>query len=383
MILFFDTFITNSFFANPLENNERYKTLDLIRSKKNNYKFQEKIDVVKYTLISYSNIDWEDVIIKYECEDNLKKLEFYNFCKELFPTSKIFQNRSDTAEKYLNALREIKGNPWVFFSPNNDHVNLVNNSNYVSIVQDAEFAEKKFPNYNITIPYSHFSENLNSISFKNSLWGYYNRNFRKKVYETISSVFVKNSKFIGDSIKIFRLNLLLYLFKNQDKKKIIRIEDTSNYLSRSIKEISIISKKELCRHYDGYPISFIDPPPLFIPPGFFQKSIKIKYMFDKYDSEYVNINPKGEYIFDNGNCDLKILLGQIPFFWKSRIINIKKNEQKKNGIYSKIMLNYYKNLYNPWNRIPTFFNIILSIFRILYLTKIANKICDLSTYKIK
>jgi len=393
MILFFDTFIINSQsmadrgFNHDRFSKKRSKLSKILRGKNNNYKYQEKIDIVKYTLISYSKIIWDEIIIRFECEDNSQTKDFFCFCKNLFPDAFIENARSNSAKKYINALKIIKNqnNPWIFFSPNNDQVNLVSNNEYIPVIKDAELAEKKFPGYNVSILYSHYPEAINSYSINKSLWGYYGRNFQKKIYETKNTFFVLNSRLMCDSIKIFRLNFLLNLFENQDeKKKIIRPEDTNNYLSNKIKEIQIVPKIELCRHYDGYPLSFIDPPPLFIPPGFFQSKIKIKYMFDEYDKDFVNINPTGKYIFFNkGNCDLTIFLDDIPFFWKDRINNIISNQRNHMISLSKNELVYYKNLVNPWNKIPLFINLILSLMRLLKLTRFANKICDLFTVNLK
>jgi hypothetical protein len=391
MILFFDTYITSSSFEahrgfhNDKNSKKRIELDTYLRSGNNNYRYQDKIDIVKYTLASYSKIKWDQVIIRFECQDKSKNEEFTNFCKDLFPIAFIENFRSDNAYKYINALKDIKSNnnPWIFFSPNNDHVNLVSNNEYNLMINDAEFAEKKFPKYNISILYSHYSESLNSYSIKKPLWGYWGRNFQKKIYETDNSIFVLNSKLLCDSIKIFRLNFLIKLFEDQDaKKKIVRLEDTNNYLNSDIKEIQIVPKIELCRHYDGYQLLFFDPPPLFIPPGFFENDIKIRFMMDGYNANFVNINPFEEYVFNGGNADLKILIEDLPLFWKERIkIIIKK--QNNIIVKNKNDLTYYKNLVNPWNKIPIILNLFLSLLRLSVLKIFANWIINLFVYKIK
>jgi len=387
MILFFDTFIIKSKlndFSGSTGDIKREHITQYLRDGNNNYRYQEKLEVVKYTLISYSKIAWDQVIIRFECEDKTSTGNFYNFCKRLFPNALIESTRSDSARKYIDALVKLKkgNNPWVFFSPNNDHVNMVDNHFYEIIIKDAEIAEKKFPNYPVSIIYSHYPESINSYSITKPIWGNYGRNFSKKVYETNNSIFVLDSRLTIDSIKIFRLDFLLKIFDNQDKKRIIRPEDTNKYLIKE-KLITIVSKTELCRHYDGYPLSFMDPPPLFIPPGFFDNKIRIKYMFDHYDTDCVNINPTGEYIFNKGNCDLKILLEDLPFFWKERVSEIEINEKKNFDSKIKNNLPYYKNLNNPWNKMPLFLYFILPILRILGKEGLANRINYFFSYKTK
>jgi hypothetical protein len=391
MILFFDTYITSSSFEahrgfnSDKNSKKRFELVSFLRSKNNNYRYQEKIDIVKYTLLSYSKINWEQVIIRFECQDQSKNTEFTNFCKNLFPNAFIENVRSDSAKKYINAFKNIKNqnNPWIFFSPNNDHVNLERNNEYTSIIKDAEFAEKKFPGYNVSILYSHYSEAMNSYSPKKSLWGYYGGNLQKKIYETDNALFILNSRLMCDSIKIFRLNFLLSLFENQDeKKRIIRLEDTNYYLNEDIKEIQIVPKIELCRHYDGYQLLFFDPPPLFIPPGFFENDVKIRFMMDGYDANFVNINPFEEYVFNGGNADLKILLEDLPVFWKERVTAIIKKPDNI-IIRNKNDLTYYKNLVNPWNKMSTILNLFLSLLRLSLLKIFANWIVNLFVYKIK
>lgn len=87
-------------------------------------------------------------------------------------------------------------------------------------------------------------------------------------------------------------------------------------------------------------------PPLFIPAGFFEKKIKIRYGYSDYKKGWVNINPLIEkYSFeDSSGADLKILLEEIPLFWKKRIscldinknIDCKKLEEARKKILDKI-----------------------------------------------
>ena len=44
--------------------------LSFYRDNLPNYTWQKKIDIVKYTLCSYSKINWDKVVIRFECENN-------------------------------------------------------------------------------------------------------------------------------------------------------------------------------------------------------------------------------------------------------------------------------------------------------------------------
>ena len=53
-------------------------------------------------------------------------------------------------------------------------------------------------------------------------------------------------------------------------------------------------------------------PPLFIPRGFFDHNIKIRYGYEKSINEWININPLSEQI--DADTDLNCLLEDIPHF---------------------------------------------------------------------
>ena len=65
-----------------------------------------------------------------------------------------------------------------------------------------------------------------------------------------------------------------------------------------------VPTRELVRHFDGYghvgKLNNISPP-LFIPKGFFEKEIKIKYGFNERDNEYTNFNPSSEFLYAYSN----------------------------------------------------------------------------------
>ena len=102
-------------------------------------------------------------------------------------------------------------------------------------------------------------------------------------------------------------------------------------------------------------------PPLFIPDNFFEGRIKIRYGFDEYSKDYVNINPgKSSYAFESyDGTDLAISIDDIPAFWKDRIesIEIYHDFKEVNTIYNILV----QNIKNPW-RNKSDFNLRLTIF---------------------
>lgn len=226
MILFFDTYIVskNSNISGGLQNidDDRIKWLDHIRHNNSVYKYSAKIDIVKYTLISYSLINWEDVIIRFECEDSEDSYDFFNFSKNIFPNAKIENIRSDTEHKFHVALKEISDhNPWIFFSPNNDHPFLNKPEKFDNLIQVAEKYEKLNISDIVSIQYSHYTESQTTISPLQHEWGA-NQNFCKILEKNDSFFVVRNQFLLADSIKIFRLHALLSFFRLNETNKIGR-----------------------------------------------------------------------------------------------------------------------------------------------------------------
>ena len=110
MILFFDVFIVSwKSFSNAIkEKNFDINVLkaSVYRNGNDKYKFISKLEITKYTLLSYSIINWSDVFIRFECEDDEEEEHFINFCKRIFPDCNIENNRSDTSDKFYQSLKK-------------------------------------------------------------------------------------------------------------------------------------------------------------------------------------------------------------------------------------------------------------------------------------
>jgi hypothetical protein len=67
-------------------------------------------------------------------------------------------------------------------------------------------------------------------------------------------------------------------------------------------------------------------PPLFIPPGFFEKQMNIRYGFLDRDDLCTNINPVIEDYYNHNinGTDYRLVLEDIPMFWQDRIQSIEK-----------------------------------------------------------
>ena len=355
-ILFFDTYIVASdkLESGGINNNiQMSSSLSNIRNRWKAYKWKKKIDVVKYTLCSYATMNWDAVIIRYECEDPGDVESFHKFCIMLFPNALIENLRSSSVGAYRNALSTnlIKDDDWVFFSPNNDHPYIGKPDDLENVISSANLLIKKYKDADIGIIFSHYTESQLDRVMSEPLWGHLGENFKKIVYADKFITATLCNKLCIDSIQIFKAKFLREIFDRSRKTgRLIRLEDTEFYLSKTIKSyIQVVPNKELCRHYDGY-YHFFNPAtcdiclPLFIPDGFFEGKIRLRYGFDDYLDGWININP---FRSSPNECDMSLLLEDIPHFWLDRIHKLEKKEDFVVSV-DKDHLPYYKNLKNPF-----------------------------------
>jgi hypothetical protein len=96
-------------------------------------------------------------------------------------------------------------------------------------------------------------------------------------------------------------------------------------------------------------------PSLAIPDGFFEDKIKIRFGYDDYKQGWVNLNPMLNYkAFDKAGVDEKILVSDIPLFWKDKIIDIDENpniseeEMVQHRLYSVLQMIYSDERYSHY-----------------------------------
>jgi hypothetical protein len=364
LVLFFDTYIVRGIG----DKDGQYKssvnevTLRAIRDVYPNYKWQNKIDVVKYTLASYADIAWNKVVIRFECEDGNETESFLEFCRQLFPGAQIINQRSATAKQYYDALSDldIDDSAWIFFSPNNDHPYLAKPEKLIEYLQLVEHVSKEYPRNDIGFLFSHFTESMLDNRITDPQWGYFGFKFKKIISENNAAYITTSNIAPLDSCQIFRLGYLKRIFSlTKNKGRVIRLEDTEFCSSPNHSVIQICPKIELSRHYDGYFHLMKAVPPLFIPPGFFESNIKLRYGYDEGKEGWISLNPKYKWL--SLDVDVPILLEDVPNFWKNRIsvIDINPDFRIENGRAS---LTFYQNFNNPWHNRSKTSNVIRSMY---------------------
>jgi hypothetical protein len=355
MILFVDTYLSEV----ALSPNRKLEWfLQQVQANSYVYRKQSKIDIFRYSLASYACLSWSKVIVRVSGDDLGAIEPLIPYIQDLFPNAEVALTRSDTGLKYIQALEAAGlGDPWIFFSPNNDHPFIHHDTRiFEPLLKAAESAEQKY-GLPVSILFSHFTEAVNSIKPNSFLYGY-TGDFCEILCEDEASYTVKYDHLSLLSLQIFRRSHLKKMMAAAGDRRVIRTECLGQYNEYQIPTIVIIPKEECCRHYDAYMhTSFVIKdfitssrvPPLFIPNGFFEGMIKIRYGFDQYDQSFVNINPgKEKYIFDSPEgTDLAIPLGKLPEFWKKRIVEVQMNPQFKDdqGTQDSPLL---LDVINPW-----------------------------------
>lgn len=327
-VLYIDTFLTDSkLHAQNPQFRKVFEELSNFRRLNSIYRERSKVDIFKYTLLSYASLDWKKVYINYECENAASVDDVFEFSMKLFPKATVTKKRSSTAKQFFENLSKINESDgaWIFFSPNNDHPIISNNKiNFSQIIKDANSIfydvnlDKNYHNIE-SIAFSHYPEIINSIRKSNFLYGY-NNIFHEVLHEGEESLLLKPSRPMLDSLHLYRLGNLKKLFQDEissENKRVVRLEDLKIYNNnKSIQQYIYVKKYEICRHYDGYNhtrnysrryIDFEKCPPLFIPDDIFSEKI---YLGNNSSIKIINTRVEKK----RGNA-LYLKSDPIPHFW--------------------------------------------------------------------
>jgi hypothetical protein len=326
MVLLYNVFITgttgNQFFTHNRGNLASYT----------------KLDIVKYSLASLANAYcWTKAIVNVEFDETYDQTDvdsFESFVRsEFMSVDLIYSRKRCQFQHEWQALYNHFNNEYILYLGNHDHIFIDSSTDYLQ--QLVSIAKYKYPTTG-TIAISHWPENvrwakcgyieLNEYQPKQPFENYYNTN--EYIHFQTSTV---------DSILIITKSIYYDWFFTGvwGDLKLPRtdgIGEVSIPLIRQAlgvplpKQDVIVPLKELFRHFDGYTHQLIGNdicPSISIPPGFFESDIRIRFGYDDYKPNWVNLNPtKNYYAHDIKGVDDRITVEDIPMFWKNRVAEI-------------------------------------------------------------
>jgi hypothetical protein len=343
MILVFNVYLTTKpRYAGVAFQTEVDRYLARVRGAPSNFRTQTKLDICRYSLASLAVVPWTDAIINIELDDTYtpdEQAAVLDYARALFPGAAVGARRVSTRREWIElweAIRAKHPQGWVYFCPNHDHVFMGNDPSIVG--QYVDFARQvRDVTKNVTrVCVSHQLENLLALREGSPI-----RNMfllgGEIVAEQPDFVVARRPFYAWDSYYIAHVDdLLAYFFGSLQEGYCPRGEDCYPYPFPNVGNLALIPKRKLCDHYDGYSHVFAHPvflkrygyrfidrvSPLFIPPGFFENDIRVRYGYDDARQGWVGVSAdrrRPPSFLSPDGVDLRCEFSQIPYFWLDRI----------------------------------------------------------------
>ena len=361
MVLLFNVYLT----AQPAN-----QSLNLVRG---NLTQHSKLDVTKYSLASLAvAYPWKRAIInveiapEYSSQVDLQEFELY--VKDLFKhTDLCFSTRRNLQQRDWINTYDLLNDDLILYLGNHDHIFVDSTNDYFIKLVD-HVRENLSSNPSIAI--SHWPEN---IRWAKSGYIELNEHYPRQMNQqyVIGELSLQYSTACIDSLLVITKQTYKEWFLEDVWGSGVTIPRTEGIGQHSIltikssrgkslsKQTMHVPYRELFRHFDGYMHQLIDNntcPSLSIPHGFFDSSMKIRYGYDDYQIESVNINPQkaNYYAYSVDGTDYKYTLETLPLFWKNKVAEIDKNEYIdeevliQHRLHSIITMMYSDSRYNPY-----------------------------------
>jgi len=305
------------------------------------YPSDDRYEVFKYCLSSYSvcNPLITKSIFFIELSDEYKNMkdDLENHIMSNFTQEKVILNwyrnnyTSDWRKFYSDTLSSID-DEIIWLAVNDDHIFLDNN---INTLKTGEKILNEDNNKMSSVIFSHWFEFI-------------------RIAEILNGVPIENNEYIKFKHNIFcgvqiitKQRFYRYWHEyDYGDSLVFRTDNLSGLSTNPFDGNMYVPTKELCRHYDGYSHVGNFPnifPPLYIPPGFFEKNIKIRFGYEDRKEGYTSLNPSSELLFgkDIKGVDYRFTLDQIPIFWRDKISEIDINESYDINKHKEKINNYF------------------------------------------
>lgn len=275
-----------------------------------------RLDIFKYCLASYAVmlplISKCEFYIDLEPEFESKREELTEFINSLYPLDKLSLNwynhhHCRDWRKWCEKVN-LSDDQLIWNAGNDDHI-FIDSS--LDVLEQGLTLLKNDPNPLSQLYYSHWPEQMAIASGLGNLTE--DGNYVKYPFRTF------------DAITVMKGERWKHYWFDQDWGDIyFGRTDPLFHIGYELTGPIYAPTKELVRHYDGY--SHVGKlanttPPLFIPPGFFDGNMVIKFGYQHRDDACVNFNPTSEWLyqFSKFGTDYRWLPSDIPLFWKNNI----------------------------------------------------------------
>jgi hypothetical protein len=282
----------------------------------------DRYDIFRYTLASYAAIDrWSKCIFYIQLDQDYqgKRDELEAYIHGLFGAEKcsIRWHRNVYTRDWREAAEEVlalSDDP-IWLTCNDDHVFIDYDRDMVDEVVGLMNAD---PDKRTTCYFSHWPEVIRVAAREG---------------EGLMGRFVPMRWNVHDSIQIVSKEVFRTYWFDYDfgDKSVSRTDVIHDYTEPKMEVRCYVPTRELCRHFDGY--SHVADlrhvaPPLTIPPGFFERDIRILYCSGERRDGWVNMNPMASDYFaaDPFGTDYKWMLEDVPLVWAGRVSEV---ESKK------------------------------------------------------
>jgi hypothetical protein len=279
-----------------------------------------RMDIFKYCLASYSALlpVLTKVILYIQVEQEFidRKDELEAYIHELFPADKLelHWHRKNYTHQWKEISQQFADDDLIWFAGNDDHIFIDYN---LDVVRAGIKLLNEDPDPYSVIYYSHWPEQMRmSMHYNGTL--------------TADGNFIKFNWRTFDAIRILKGARFKRYWQDVDLgNDIIFRTDTLYHIGYELPGPVYAPTRELVRHYDGY--SHVNreqmanvAPPLFIPPNFFTKDMRISIGYENRDNNWTNLNPSAAWLYaaNPAGTDYRWVQEDIPLFWQGHIKEI-------------------------------------------------------------
>lgn len=283
----------------------------------------DRLDIFKYCLASYTALlpvlSKCLLFIQLDPEFEHRKEELENYIHTIYPKDKLelhwYRNNytrdwRDICDKYLQNDNEL-----VWFAGNDDHIFIDYNLDVIRA--GIKLLNEDLDPYSV-IYYSHWPEQMRlSLHHNGELTA--DKNYIKFTWRTF------------DAIRIMKAVRFKQYWKDNDfGDTIVYRTDHLWHAGYQLTGPVYAPTRELVRHYDGYShvgeLANITPP-LYIPPGFFDRQMRVRIGYNNRLDGYTNLYAASErlYAAHPTGADYRWVIEDIPLFWRQHIADIDVN----------------------------------------------------------